>query len=81
MHLCSSSLILTVRIYMEIKANKFKDVLLNIADTIEDKVEYLTELDARIGDGDHGINMAKGFKKIKADLIDYKGNDIGFAGP
>ena len=26
--------------------------------------EYLTELDQAIGDGDHGINMSRGFQEV-----------------
>jgi len=62
---------------MEITSKKFKDIMITVADSIEDNVEYLTELDAKIGDGDHGVNMAKGFKKIKEDLLRYIGDDIG----
>ena len=62
---------------MNITAEKFKDMMIKVADVIEDNVDYLTELDAKIGDGDHGVNMAKGFKKIKKVLDDFKGSDIG----
>ena len=31
---------------------------------IEEKKEYLTDLDSAIGDADHGINMNRGFKKV-----------------
>lgn len=34
---------------------------------IEDE-DDLTQLDATIGDGDHGLNMAKGFKAVKEKL-------------
>lgn len=34
---------------------------------IEDE-DDLTQLDATIGDGDHGLNMAKGFKSVKEKL-------------
>lgn len=34
--------------------------------TIESHAEQLTRLDQAIGDGDHGINMARGFKEIAA---------------
>ena len=34
---------------MNITADKFKDIMVTIADSIEDNVEYLTELDAKIG--------------------------------
>lgn len=62
---------------MEIKAKDFKKILLNIADTIENKVDYLTKLDAEIGDGDHGVNMNKGFKRIKEKLLGTNTEDIG----
>lgn len=62
---------------MEITSKHFKDMVISLAHTIEEKVDYLTELDARIGDGDHGVNMAKGFRKIKEDLKNYNGSDIG----
>ncbi|ALX50375.1 dihydroxyacetone kinase subunit DhaL [Lentibacillus amyloliquefaciens] len=32
--------------------------------------EYLTTLDQEIGDGDHGINMARGFQEAAAKLAD-----------
>src|SRR6056297_273362 len=37
---------------------------------IAENKEYLTELDAKVGDADHGINMNKGFKAVKAKLED-----------
>ena len=33
--------------------------------------------DAAIGDNDHGINMARGFKKVEADLPALEGKDVG----
>jgi dihydroxyacetone kinase-like protein len=38
---------------------------------------YLTELDAAIGDADHGINMDRGFKKIMEKLPSVADKDIG----
>lgn len=53
-----------------------KEILKEISDTIIENKEYLTELDSAIGDGDHGFNMAKGFKFVKEaledDFDDYK---------
>ncbi len=40
----------------------------NMQKTIAENKEYLTELDAKIGDADHGINMNKGFKAVKEKL-------------
>lgn len=37
-----------------------------LAATIESHAEQLTRLDQAIGDGDHGINMARGFKEVAA---------------
>jgi len=48
--------------------NKTKELFLKTADVIIANKEYLTELDAAIGDGDHGINLARGFKKLKGKL-------------
>lgn len=37
-------------------------VIRNLVKTITDNRSYLSEVDGAIGDGDHGINMSKGFK-------------------
>ncbi len=42
-----------------------------------DKKEYLTELDAAIGDADHGINMNRGFGKVMEKLPTVEDKDIG----
>jgi dihydroxyacetone kinase-like protein len=39
--------------------------------------QYLTELDAAIGDGDHGINMDRGFVRVVEALADSNPEDIG----
>lgn len=36
-------------------------IVRNLITTIQDNKEYLSEIDGKIGDGDHGINMNKGF--------------------
>ncbi|MDR2939589.1 MAG: dihydroxyacetone kinase subunit L [Clostridiales bacterium] len=43
-------------------AELIKNIILQMAQEIEGNKEYLTGLDAAIGDNDHGINMNKGFK-------------------
>lgn len=40
-------------------------VVEDLVQTITDNKAYLSEIDGAIGDGDHGINMAKGFKLTK----------------
>lgn len=44
---------------------------------IEQNKDYLTELDAAIGDADHGINMNRGFQKVIAQLPSVADKDIG----
>lgn len=53
---------------MAIDAMKVKSIIYKISEVIGENKEYLTELDAAIGDGDHGINMTKGFKKVVEKL-------------
>jgi dihydroxyacetone kinase-like protein len=58
-------------------SNKVLDILQKIADSIHENEQFLTDLDAAIGDNDHGINMDKGFKKVVTDLPSLAGKDIG----
>jgi dihydroxyacetone kinase-like protein len=51
--------------------------LQRIAAVMEENKKYLTELDAAIGDADHGINMDRGFKKVMTQLPGVADNDIG----
>lgn len=57
--------------------NKVKDILEKVSLIIEENKIYLTELDAAIGDGDHGLNMSKGFNALKIKIKDLKDDDIG----
>ena len=41
-----------------------RDVILKIIKSIEENKEWLSEIDGAIGDGDHGVNMAKGFGMV-----------------
>ncbi|MFW5487920.1 MAG: dihydroxyacetone kinase subunit DhaL [Desulfovibrio sp.] len=44
---------------------------------LAEKEKYLTELDAAIGDADHGTNMTRGFKKVMEKLPTVEDKDIG----
>ena len=48
-----------------------------IADVINENSTYLTELDAAIGDADHGANMNRGFKAVMNKLPEISDKDIG----
>ena len=47
------------------------------AQVLAENKTYLTDLDAAIGDADHGINMDRGFQKVLAQLPTVEKNDIG----
>ncbi len=55
----------------------FIRVIEEISKVIREKKEYLTELDAAIGDGDHGINMARGFAAVENKFGQMANQDIG----
>ena len=44
---------------------------------IAENKDYLTELDAAIGDADHGINMDRGFAAVEKKLPTVEDKDIG----
>lgn len=47
-----------------------KVVVEQLIEVIHANREYLSEIDGAIGDGDHGINMDKGFQMAKKELAD-----------
>ena len=51
--------------------------LQRVAAVLEENKDYLTQLDAAIGDADHGINMDRGFKKVMSQLPSVVDKDIG----
>ncbi|KAF3885026.1 MULTISPECIES: dihydroxyacetone kinase subunit DhaL [Nostocales] len=51
--------------------------LQRFTEELEKNKDYLTELDAAIGDADHGINMDRGFKSAIAQLPTVADKDIG----
>ena len=44
-------------------------VVLELIETINENRAYLSEIDGAIGDGDHGINMSKGFSQCRDSLL------------
>jgi dihydroxyacetone kinase-like protein len=47
---------------------KLLRIIGRMADVIAVEKEHLTELDAQIGDADHGINLNRGFEAVRAKL-------------
>lgn len=48
-----------------------------IANVIGENSTYLTQLDAAIGDADHGANMERGFKAVMNKVPEVSDKDIG----
>ena len=48
-----------------------------IGEKIEAEKDYLTGLDNVIGDGDHGINMSRGFQEVEKTLNAYADKEPG----
>ena len=44
------------------------DMVIKVCDAIMENKPYLTEVDSKIGDGDHGLGMAGGMEKAKKAL-------------
>lgn len=51
-------------------------IIENTAKTIEKNKEYLTRLDSIIGDGDHGINLNRGFEVILNKLPSLEKQEV-----
>lgn len=60
-----------------INAENFLKIISAIAKKIEAEKDFLTQLDNEIGDGDHGINLARGFKSVEEKLPSLADKDIG----
>lgn len=58
-------------------SKKVADVLYKIAQAVEQEKDALTALDRAIGDGDHGINLARGFGEVTARLSGAESASIG----
>ena len=53
------------------------EILHAVGEKITEEKLFLTELDNVIGDGDHGINLARGFAEVEKKRPMMEGKDIG----
>ena len=61
-----------------IHATEVLQILDDIASEISRNKDYLTELDSQGGDGDHGVNLERGFLKVRSQLPQLQNSsDIG----
>ena len=54
-----------------------KQLFQKVADDIIASQDTLTEADRAIGDGDHGVGMARGFAAVKEELANSEASDLG----
>lgn len=52
----------------KLSIEQVKKMIIYVADKIIENKPLLTEVDSKLGDGDHGIGMSLGFKKAKEKL-------------
>lgn len=52
------------------------EIIREITFSIEKNIDYLTQLDQAIGDGDHGINLANGLRAVREKLNEVEANDL-----
>lgn len=64
---------------MKFDTNSKKKIAQAVADALIGHADELTELDAAIGDGDHGHNMRRGMEAVLAGLDDLAEKPVGEA--
>lgn len=55
----------------EIKQKDYIQYLKNVYDLLQEKKDYITQLDLATGDGDHWANMNMGFEKLVSQSDDF----------
>jgi len=60
-----------------INSQTIKKIIAKIAETMREQKDYLSGLDAAIGDGDHGVSMVRGFNEAESRLSKLQDNRIG----
>ena len=62
---------------MSISRDDVLDWIEATAEVLHENRDYLIQLDAAIGDADHGANMDRGFKAVMGKMPELKDKDIG----
>src|SRR5437762_7987062 len=62
-----------VRTETAVRAATVNAWMTETADAVREQRDYLTQLDAAIGDGDHGTNMDRGFAAVEKALAGQNG--------
>ena len=59
--------------------DRLRSLIDKVADTVIAHADELTALDQAIGDGDHGLNMKRGFEAVKAEADALSAKPLGEA--
>lgn len=62
---------------MKIDAKQYLEYVDEVYETLVNNGEYITELDSKLGDGDHYANMKKGFENVIASKEEMTQNNFG----
>lgn len=65
------------RLRTHVDAREVAMAILRIAAEVHSRVDYLTELDSQLGDGDHGISLDRGFAEVRRQLSVLDVDDVG----
>lgn len=65
----------------EVTLEQLRAWLLRYADRIDESASILTELDAAIGDADHGANMLRGMQRVRQRLLETHSGDTPHEAP
>lgn len=52
--------------------NQVKDAIIAVIDELEKNRQYFNDLDAPIGDSDHGDSVCSSFKKVREAVLEYE---------
>jgi len=62
---------------MTITIKEIKNFIFKLNEVIQENKEYFIELDGKLGDGDLGLTLSKGFKAAVAYTEQFTGDEIG----
>lgn len=60
-----------------VPAEVFKAALMTMKDVFDQNLDLLSDLDSVVGDGDHGLSMARGFRSVAEKLSGTDAENVG----
>jgi dihydroxyacetone kinase-like protein len=53
---------------IKLRVSDFKKIIERLSIVFEEQKDYLNDLDTKLGDGDHGLSMSRGFSAMNSYL-------------